>query len=77
MGFLQLFVAFFLATQLPLTQTESASTFERDLVGQELERALPGGVRSRWARDKFGRPIQHQPSRVRCADHVCFGRFTT
>ncbi len=34
--------------------------FERDLMGQEIERRLPGGVRSRWARDGLGRPQQHQ-----------------
>ncbi len=33
--------------------------FKRDLMGLELERQLPGGIRSRWKRDKLGRPIQH------------------
>jgi RHS repeat-associated protein len=33
---------------------------ERDVMGLELERQLPGGVRSRWARDSLGRPLQHQ-----------------
>jgi len=32
----------------------------RDLRGLELERSLPGGVRSRWLRDRFGRPEQQQ-----------------
>ncbi|HAA69909.1 MAG TPA: hypothetical protein DCE55_12280 [Planctomycetaceae bacterium] len=32
----------------------------RDMLGLELERSLPGGVRSRWKRDKLGRPIRHQ-----------------
>ncbi|HMC93903.1 MAG TPA: RHS repeat-associated core domain-containing protein, partial [Polyangia bacterium] len=33
--------------------------FERDTVGLELERALPGGVRARWERDQLGRPKKH------------------
>jgi len=36
------------------------ATIERDSRGRELERHLPGGVRSRWARDGVGRPTQHQ-----------------
>jgi RHS repeat-associated protein len=31
-----------------------------DQLGMELERELPGGIRSRWERDQTGRPIQHQ-----------------
>lgn len=34
--------------------------FKRDLMGLELERSLPGGIRSTWERDKLGRPIQHR-----------------
>lgn len=34
--------------------------FKRDLMGMEMERQLPGGIRSRWERDKLGRPLQHQ-----------------
>ncbi len=34
--------------------------FKRDLMGLELERSLPGGIRSKWERDKLGRPVQHQ-----------------
>jgi YD repeat-containing protein len=33
--------------------------FTRDRLGLELERSLPGGVRSKWDRDKLGRPVQH------------------
>jgi YD repeat-containing protein len=33
--------------------------FERDQLGLELERTLPGGVRSRWRRDAVGRPLEH------------------
>lgn len=36
------------------------ASFSRDQLGLELERVLPGGVRSRWERDKFGRPTQHR-----------------
>lgn len=32
------------------------ATFARDVLGLELERALPGGVRARWQRDGVGRP---------------------
>jgi RHS repeat-associated protein len=34
----------------------------RDALGLELERALPGGVQSRWERDKLGRPVRHEIS---------------
>ncbi|MEO8179090.1 MAG: glycohydrolase toxin TNT-related protein [Deltaproteobacteria bacterium] len=30
--------------------------FERDRLGLELQRHLPGGVRARWQRDRLGRP---------------------
>ena len=33
---------------------------KRDLLGLEIARELPGGVQSRWLRDKLGRPVQHQ-----------------
>jgi RHS repeat-associated protein len=33
---------------------------QRDVAGLEIERSLPGGVRSRWRRDKLGRPVQHE-----------------
>jgi RHS repeat-associated protein len=33
--------------------------FQRDMLGLELERSLPGGLRSRWQRDKAGRPLNH------------------
>jgi len=33
--------------------------FQRDQLGLEIERTLPGGVRSRWERDRSGRPLQH------------------
>ncbi|RYZ87012.1 MAG: hypothetical protein EOO68_28155, partial [Moraxellaceae bacterium] len=34
--------------------------FERDKQGLEIQRSLPGGIHSRWARDKLGRPIRHE-----------------
>jgi RHS repeat-associated protein len=36
--------------------------FKRDVLGYELERHMPGGVRSQWTRDSLGRPLQHQVS---------------
>jgi len=35
------------------------ASFKRDNLGLELERALPGGVRSVWKRDRLGRPTEH------------------
>ncbi|MGB3609264.1 MAG: RHS repeat-associated core domain-containing protein, partial [Cellvibrio sp.] len=32
---------------------------QRDAQGLEIERELPGGIRTRWTRDKLGRPIHH------------------
>jgi RHS repeat-associated protein len=40
-------------------KSKYAARFTRDALGNELERQLPGGVRSRWQRDKLGRPVQH------------------
>jgi RHS repeat-associated protein len=37
----------------------SAAT-QRDLGGDEIDRALPKGGRDRWKRDALGRPAQHQ-----------------
>jgi RHS repeat-associated protein len=34
----------------------------RDAMGMEMERTMPGGVQSRWKRDRLGRPIAHQIS---------------
>ena len=34
--------------------------FTRDQLGLEIERHLPGGVRSVWQRDKLGRPLKHE-----------------
>jgi RHS repeat-associated protein len=42
--------------------------FERDRLGLELERRLPGGVQSRWQRDALGRPQLHE-IRLRGANH--------
>jgi len=32
---------------------------KRDIMGLELERLLPGGVKGKWDRDNLGRPIHH------------------
>jgi RHS repeat-associated protein len=37
----------------------------RDALGLELERTLPGGVRSKWSRDRLGRPLRHQIATAR------------
>jgi RHS repeat-associated protein len=46
-----------------VTQAGTAGTwdasFERDVVGDEIARVLPGDVRSTWWRDLVGRPTQH------------------
>jgi RHS repeat-associated protein len=34
----------------------------RDVLGLEVERSLPGGVRSRWRRDRMGRPLHQELS---------------
>jgi len=34
--------------------------FKRDNFGLELERSLPGGVRSEWKRDRLGRPTEQK-----------------
>jgi len=34
--------------------------FERDRLGLELQRSLPGGVQARWQRDRLGRPALHE-----------------
>jgi len=38
--------------------------FERDAMGQEQERRLPGGVVGRWTRDTSGRPVVHRVVRA-------------
>lgn len=35
------------------------AAFERDVLGDEVNRSLPGGGRSYWWRDALGRPTQH------------------
>jgi len=37
--------------------------YARDDVGAEIQRTLPGGIQSRWQRDKLGRPVQHTITR--------------
>jgi RHS repeat-associated protein len=42
--------------QVPTWETR----FTRDQLGLEIERHLPGGVRSVWQRDKLGRALKHE-----------------
>jgi len=44
-------------------ETEWNAAIQYNSLGQEIERQLPGGLRSTWQRDKLGRPIQHQVSK--------------
>ena len=44
-------------------ETEWKAKIQYNSLGQEIERQLPGGLRSTWQRDKLGRPIQHQVSK--------------
>jgi RHS repeat-associated protein len=46
------------ASAQPHTTFQAA--FQRDALGLELERTLPGGIRARWHRDNIGRPLRHE-----------------
>ena len=46
-----------------------AVEFQRDLLGLELERSLPGGIRSKWKRDLTGRPVHHNTEGPNGARH--------
>jgi RHS repeat-associated protein len=50
----------YLDAQADPTKVTWAARIQRDALGLEIERSLPGGIRSRWERDKLGRPIRHQ-----------------
>lgn len=41
-----------------------SADFTRDLAGLEIDRQLPGGVRSTWRRDRLGRPVEHTVTRA-------------
>ena len=41
-----------------------SAEFMRDVRGLEVERRLPGGVRSMWQRDALGRPVGHRVERA-------------
>lgn len=43
-----------------VTAGEFTAGFTRDALGQELTRALPGGVHARWHRDRLGRPARQE-----------------
>ncbi|HMW46681.1 MAG TPA: RHS repeat-associated core domain-containing protein [Marinagarivorans sp.] len=36
-----------------------AAEYRRNELGLEIQRTMPGGIKSRWQRDKFGRPVEH------------------
>lgn len=40
-------------------QEAVAITYTRNEWGEEIQRDMPGGIQSRWQRDKLGRPTQH------------------
>ncbi len=44
-------------------KSEWTAQLSYDLLGLELERILPGGVRSTWKRDRMGRPKEHRIGR--------------
>ncbi|MBK9578118.1 MAG: hypothetical protein IPO40_13665 [Fibrobacteres bacterium] len=43
----------------PTAPPKWEAKFQRDISGLEIERALPGGIKSRWERDQHGRPLRH------------------
>jgi RHS repeat-associated protein len=50
--------------------------FLRNEFGQELQRSMPGGIQSRWRRDKLGRPIEQviaSPNRTHCQKTMVWG----
>ncbi len=48
------------ASSTPEQENPFQALFQRDQQGLEIERSLPGGIRSRWSRDKLGRPTKHE-----------------
>jgi RHS repeat-associated protein len=48
------------ASSNPEQENPFQALFQRDQQGLEIERSLPGGIRSRWNRDKLGRPTKHE-----------------
>ena len=47
------------AVRVGEAKSQFEARFERDRLGLEIERSLPGGLRSHWERDRLGRPTQH------------------
>lgn len=43
-----------------LGDAANSTQFTRDLLGLEMQRTMPGGLQSRWQRDKLGRPTRHE-----------------
>src|SRR5688500_3880033 len=50
------------AVSVAAGKTGFEAHFVRDQLGLEIERSLPGGLKSRWERDGVGRPVQHTVS---------------
>jgi RHS repeat-associated protein len=48
------------AIKITTANSQFEALFERDQQGLEIQRSLPGGIRSKWTRDKLGRPIKHE-----------------
>lgn len=46
-------------THVSLGEENTTTQFMRDALGLELQRTMPGGLQSRWQRDKLGRPQRH------------------
>ncbi len=47
-------------TEIDVGPKNFCAHFERNKQGYEIHRSLPGGVKSRWSRDKLGRPLRHE-----------------
>jgi RHS repeat-associated protein len=46
--------------EITVGQNSFRAHFERNKQGYEIHRSLPGGINSRWTRDKLGRPLRHE-----------------
>lgn len=45
-------------TKVTTGDNHFSAVLQRDTQGFEIQRSLPGGIQSRWIRDKLGRPVQ-------------------
>lgn len=48
--------------KVSLQEDQYQVDFNRDQLGLEMERSMPGGIRSRWQRDNLGRPLKQEIS---------------